>query len=49
LLAVVSSLGDAPSARAACADAGVPEASLPAFEKALARLVETDMLRERAA
>jgi putative mycofactocin binding protein MftB len=47
LLAVVESLGSAPSARAACAGAGVDEASLPAFEAALARLAGTDMLRER--
>ncbi len=49
LLAVVERLADAPSARAACAEAGVPEAALPAFEKALDRLAETGMLRERAA
>ena len=48
LLAVVQSLADAPSARAACDRAGVDEAALPAFERALARLVDTDMLRERA-
>ena len=31
LLAVVSALGDAPSARAACRQAGVPRAELPAY------------------
>jgi mycofactocin biosynthesis protein MftB len=47
LLAVVQGLGGAPTARDACAAAGVPDASLPAFEAALARLAGTDMLRER--
>jgi putative mycofactocin binding protein MftB len=45
----VSSLGDKPTARDACVDAGVDEASLPAFEQALQRLVDTDMLKARAA
>ena len=49
LLAVVQGLGDAPTARAACEAAGVDDASLPAFEAALARLAGTDMLREREA
>lgn len=49
LLDVVSSLADAPSARAACVAAGVDETSLPAFEQALQRLADTDMLRMRAA
>jgi len=49
LLTVVERLADAPSARAACEDAGVPDAALPAFEKALDRLAETGMLQERAA
>ena len=48
LLAVVESLADAPSARVACDRAGVDEAALPAFERALARLADTDMLQERA-
>ncbi|MCA1842062.1 MAG: mycofactocin biosynthesis chaperone MftB [Actinobacteria bacterium] len=48
LLAVVQGLGDAPSAREACASAGVGVDELRAFERALARLAETDMLRERA-
>jgi mycofactocin biosynthesis protein MftB len=47
LLAVVQGLGGAPTARAACVAAGVPDGSLPAFEAALARLAGTDMLRER--
>jgi putative mycofactocin binding protein MftB len=49
LLAVIESLADSPTARAACDQAGVEAAALPAFEKALARLAETDMLRERTA
>ena len=47
LLAVVQSLADAPTARAACERVGVAEGSLPAFEKALDRLADTDMLQER--
>ncbi len=48
LLSVVQQLDGAPTARAACAQAGVETAALPAFERALARLVATDMLTERA-
>ena len=47
LVVVVEGLAEAPSARAACADAGVDDAALPAFERALHRLAETAMLRER--
>jgi putative mycofactocin binding protein MftB len=47
LLDVVVRLDDAPTARVACARAGVDEASLAAFERALARLAATDMVRER--
>lgn len=49
LLEVVSALAACATAREACEQAGVDDASLPAFERALARLVDTDMLRERAA
>ena len=49
LLSVVESLGSASTARAACADAGVTEGAMAAFELALARLAATSMLRERAA
>jgi putative mycofactocin binding protein MftB len=49
LLTVVQSLADQPSARAACEHAGVTETALPAYEKALARLADTDMLQERTA
>ena len=48
LLAVVQGLGEAPTARDACAGAGVAPGELRAYEQALARLAETDMLRERA-
>jgi mycofactocin biosynthesis protein MftB len=47
LLAVVESLAEAPSAREACAVAGVGPSDMRAYERALARLAETDMLRER--
>jgi putative mycofactocin binding protein MftB len=47
LLAVVQSLADAPTAREACGRAGVDEGALPAFERALARLADTEMLQER--
>ncbi len=49
LLAAVEALGDAPSARHACAGAGIGPSDIGAYERALARLVETDMLRERTA
>ena len=48
LLAVVQGLGEAPCARDACAAAGVESAELTAYERALGRLAETDMLRARA-
>jgi putative mycofactocin binding protein MftB len=48
LLSVVEGLADAPNARAACTAAGVDDASLPTYEKALVRLADTSMLRERA-
>lgn len=47
LLAVVEGLGEAPTARDACVHAGVGPSELRAYERALARLAETDMLRER--
>ena len=47
LLEVVQHLADAPTARAACLDAGVTEDELPAFATAIDRLAATDMLRER--
>jgi putative mycofactocin binding protein MftB len=47
LLAVVQGLDEAPSARQACVSAGIGPGELRAYERALARLAETDMLRER--
>jgi putative mycofactocin binding protein MftB len=44
MLAVVRSLGEYPSARAACAAAGVPPGRLPAFERGLATLAESRMI-----
>jgi putative mycofactocin binding protein MftB len=48
LLRVVESLAEEPSALAACRSAGVPETQLPAYERALATLADTDMIRVRA-
>jgi putative mycofactocin binding protein MftB len=47
LLAVVQSLGEAPDARAACAGVGIGPSEIGAYERALGRLAETDMLRAR--
>lgn len=47
LVDVIGRLAEAPSARAACDLAGVGATALPAYERALGRLAETDMLRER--
>jgi putative mycofactocin binding protein MftB len=49
VLTVVRSLADHPSARSACAEAGVGSAALPAYERALATLAESQMIKERAA
>ena len=48
VLAVVRSLAEHPSARSACAAAGVSAAALPAYERALATLAESSMIRERS-
>ena len=48
LLAVVQGLRESPSARHACAVAGVEGAEMTAYERALARLAARDMVRERA-
>jgi len=47
VLAVVRSLADHPSARAACAAAGVPDAELPVYARALAALADSSMISER--
>lgn len=47
LLSVVRNLDGARTARAACSAAGVDAAALPAFERALGRLVDSGMLQER--
>ena len=47
LLTVVSSLGEAPSAREACRQAGVTDAELPAYAAALATLAGSRMICAR--
>jgi putative mycofactocin binding protein MftB len=49
LLTVVQALDEAPSARAACAAAGVTDGELTAYATALATLARTQMIRERSA
>jgi putative mycofactocin binding protein MftB len=45
LLRVVESLSEQPSAREACAAAGVADEELPHYTRALATLAETGMIR----
>lgn len=47
LLAVLQGLEAAPTARDACTAAGLSEAELPTYARALAQLAATDMLQER--
>jgi putative mycofactocin binding protein MftB len=47
MLTVVRSLAEHPSARCACAAAGVGTAALPAYERALATLAQARMITER--
>lgn len=47
VLAVVRSLADHPSARAACAASGVTDAELPDYTSALGALAESKMITER--
>lgn len=47
LLAVVQALDSQPTARAACAEAGVADAHLPRYVTALATLAATDMICPR--
>jgi mycofactocin biosynthesis protein MftB len=49
MLAVLRSLADHPSARAACAACGVTGTALPAYELALATLAGSQMITQRAA
>ena len=47
VLAVVRSLADHPSARAACLAAGVTEGELPVYARALGALADSNMISER--
>jgi mycofactocin biosynthesis protein MftB len=47
LLTVVSSLGEAPTARQACRQAGISDAELPAYAAALATLAGSQMICAR--
>ena len=47
VLTVVRSLAEHPSARSACESAGVPAPALPAYERALATLASSQMIRAR--
>jgi putative mycofactocin binding protein MftB len=49
LLAVLRSLADAETARAACLRAGVGEAELPRYRAALTTLAASQMIEERRA
>jgi mycofactocin biosynthesis protein MftB len=49
LLAVVRSLDEHSTARAACDACGVDAESLPSYSSALARLADTSMIQERVA
>ncbi|MGZ4299755.1 MAG: mycofactocin biosynthesis chaperone MftB [Solirubrobacteraceae bacterium] len=49
LLGVVQALGEHPSGREACRSAGVTDAELPAYARALQTLAETGMVTEREA
>jgi putative mycofactocin binding protein MftB len=48
VLEVVRSLDGHPSARAACSAAGIGEAELPAYARALSALAESNMITERS-
>ena len=47
LLTVIRALGDAPSAREACRQAGLAPAELPAYATALQTLANSQMIRPR--
>ncbi len=44
ILAVVRALDEAPSARAACAEAGISDADLPTYQRALATLAASSTI-----
>ena len=48
LLAVVRTLADTPSARAACTAAGIADRDLPRYQRALGTLANSSMVVERA-
>ena len=48
LLTVVQGLGEHPSGRHACLAAGVTDAELPSYERALATLADSGMITARA-
>ena len=48
VLTVVRALADHPTARSACESAGVAGQALPAYQRALATLANSHMIRERA-
>jgi mycofactocin biosynthesis protein MftB len=49
LLTVVNALGEAPTAREACRQAGISDAELPAYAAALATLASSQMICAREA
>jgi mycofactocin biosynthesis protein MftB len=49
MLAVLQSLAEEPSARAACAACGIGGAELPAYHRALATLAASQMITQRSA
>jgi mycofactocin biosynthesis protein MftB len=49
LTEVVLGLSDAPTAHAACTAAGIADADMAKYERALRALVDTDVIRETAA
>jgi putative mycofactocin binding protein MftB len=49
LLALVQSLGEHPTGRAAIEAAGVPQGEMPVYEAALQTLASTGMIRDREA
>jgi mycofactocin biosynthesis protein MftB len=48
LLAVLRALGEHPTARSACAAAGIGDGALPAYQRALSALARSQMIARRA-